>query len=170
MKSKHERLNKFLLGLCIIMFFAIAAKCTAQIDVHRNTVFNELLKHDITTISPAEGLKFGSPTGRQDTIFLSVLADSLTIKSYCIRLYAFFPKGIDIDGYGVTLKFSDGYYFKCKQVLYDKTDNYCEYTLPNDIYYHLAHATCSDISLENVGEIVNLKYKEFFMDFVNTLD
>ena len=93
---KNEKRNNLLMVLFSVVFLFVAFKVTGQ-----NTVilsqenYNISAKKMVTSKFPESPLIFESPKNHNDTIFMSIMADSITKDVYIVKLYAFFPKNIN---------------------------------------------------------------------------
>jgi len=103
----HYRIQPDWVLIIMMVLFIICAECSGQTRTHRYTTDS-----NVVTITPDMPMKFNA--GRNDTIFLSIFADSLS-EGYCFSIFMYFPKRIDIREYtldigigGKTLTFESG--------------------------------------------------------------
>lgn len=117
---KERRLRIFTWGF-ILAFFFIAYKCSGQ-----NIRIKRYSDNKTITILPKVPMKFND--GNNDTIYLSILADSLA-KGYDCRLFCFMPHNRDIKKYSVSIWTADGDFTALNPSNVIEQYNYAEYDL-----------------------------------------
>jgi len=167
----NEGRNNILMFLFGIAFLMLAAKCTGQtVELTRADNYDDYLHRPTKRIYPKDALTFRSPINEKDTIYLSILADSVQVNAYSIKLYAFFPNTIDVRGSKrIIVTFTDKSVSTFKMCLATKEGdfNYMEYYLDEHSYTKLHTLKVINIEFESV-----YKYKiyedDLFIAFLNS--
>jgi hypothetical protein len=164
-KMKNEKLIKRLIFLFGILFFVIAAKLTAQVHaIHRYTD-----APNITTKIPAKSLRL---INGNDTIFLGIMADSISPTLYEAKLFAHIPKNLKISN--LLLGFQDQLTGNFKITRIDTTENlrnYVEYVGQGMANFLLQNRTLCYVYFEDVKQFFIMdNRKSYFYDFLMALN
>lgn len=119
---------------------------------------------------PANPLKFKSPDGTKDTIFLSGLLSKYDSGESSFNLYALYPKNIDCNGKKIIITFDGGDTDVFVPVLVNKTAddnyNYVEYSNGNK-QANFTKSKISGVKFEGIAQCVNMKKdKDIFINLL----
>ncbi len=167
----NERRNNVIAVIICLFLIVLATKCTSQtIELSRSANYNTDLNRETTRIYPKDALVFRSPMDEKDTIYLSILADSIQPNAYSIKLYAFFPKSVNTKkSKYVTITFTDNTSGVFRMCLNEEQSyyNYMEYNMNTNFYHKLKTLKVKNIEFESI-----YKYKiyedDMFMAFLNS--
>lgn len=109
-------------------------------------------------------MKFISPLNKQDTIYIGVMADSLSTELMELSLYGYFPHNLRIDEMTVIVEYIDGSEdcFKLRSV---DNSNYAVFTIINDLG-NIYIKKPKKIKFRNFNTYnIDSKYKDFFINF-----
>lgn len=159
----NEKRNRRLTAILFIIFFILVWECTGQVKrIKRYKNYPE-----ITTILPVKAMKFN--TGNNDTIYVSISADSVEADYYDIKLFVFFPKSKSIKDYSVEIGFPNGKWITLTADITVLKYNYSEYYISEDALERLQMMKFDYISFNKdtiVEPCVNIRTKDFFCNFL----
>jgi hypothetical protein len=119
-----KRDSKFgiIIVLMAVVFFMLAAKCTAQC-VTRSKPYAEY--PTVTRILSCNGIGYEA---NDKSIFIGVFADSVTVNSYVPILYVFTPKSLKLSNPKLLITFEDGKSEELIAFVPDSLQGYAEFT------------------------------------------
>lgn len=161
-----EKAIRRLAAILFILFFLIAYKCTSQIERIKRYSSDPT----ITTFIPTTPMRFHM--ANDDTIFVSISADSLDEESIDIKIFMFMPLSLNVYDYGLEIGFINGKAIKLAHDLIIPRHNYAEYPLTQGELEWLRNTKFDYISFNKDGELnpcVNVKTKDFFCNFLQGL-
>jgi hypothetical protein len=160
-----EKTKQWIAAILFTLFFIIASLCSSQVQrIARH--------HDkkIVTLLPEKPMKFNA--GENDTIFVSILADSVGKSDYNVSVFMFMPKSKFNINYSIQIGFEDGSSIE----LYSSTSaikyNFLEYEIDEEYWQKLKACKFDLISFnhDNIVEpCVNIRTKDYFIIFLNSL-
>ncbi len=166
-----EGRNIIIVAILAIAFLLIANAITGQtLEVLRTDNYNEYLQCKTKRIYPKEALTFKASDEVKDSIFLSIMADSIKVNVYSIKLYAFFPKQVDIRGSkSITITFTDNTIAVFKMALSEQQGdfNYMEYIMDKNYYNHLRRLKIKSVEFEAVRRY-KIYEDDLFKAFLNS--
>jgi hypothetical protein len=111
-----------------------------------------------------EYMKFVSPLNKKDTIYIGVMADSISVSSMDLSLYGYFPDNIKLNMMNVIIEYNDGTEDCFRFKLVDDS-NYAVFTIVNDLRY-IYIKTPKKIKFRNFCTYtIDSKNKDFFVNF-----
>lgn len=162
MKEKNKQR---LFALVCVLILVVAAKCSAQLN-RVNRYYNN---PSITTLYPSHPMKFN--TGSNDTLYVSITADSLGGK-YDYRLFAYFPESKPIKGYWIEIGFTNGTVSTFEPVFVSNRHNFAEFIIDSEDLIKLRMYRFDYISF-NTKRIMEpctaIKTKDYFVRFFQML-
>ncbi len=165
----NERRNNLLMVLGVLLFLITAAKCTGQtVEVKRQAGYDSYLEQPTTTIFPKTSLSFDSPLNKKDTIFFSVMVDSIKPNGYTVNLYAYFPRNLNYQQTNnVTLFFADESWFTF--YVTEKDDSgYVVYHVDLSTLKKLTKMPVYRVAFDKIGKGDVSYNKNFFTSFFNS--
>lgn len=162
MKLSEKNKQRLAAGI-ILIFFLLAYKCSSQIDrVHRYSKIPS-----IVTLLPSKPMKFND--GNQDTIYVSITADSIGIGDYDCKIFLFMPKYRDVSEYTLQIGFEDRTDLLLMPSTVIKKYNFAEFDLSPNEYTKLCSTKFDMVSFNRdtiLEPCVNIKTKDFFIKFL----
>lgn len=167
---KNEKRNNLLMILFAIAFLVIAFKVTGQtLDVSRQESYDNYLNKQVTSIFPTNPLLFASPINKKDTIFLSIVADSVTVNAYKIKIYAFFPRNVDVrKTKSITFGMIDKSTITFGVYSLDEKQGYVEYFLSEQSYKKLLRTKFEYVVFDNIAQCNVKNEQDYFIGFLNS--
>lgn len=149
-----EKNKQRLIAILFLLFFFVLYQCSGQQRIHRYPN-----NPNITTLTPEEPMKFDG--GDNDTIFLSILADSLGWKEYKYSLYCYFPRAIN--NFSIELQYinNTSQIFTPERII----DGYAEFKVSDG---KLAYLPLSAVIFYNnnvVQSCINVRTRNYFINF-----
>lgn len=109
-------------------------------------------------------MKFISPLSKQDTIYISIMADSLSSDAMDLSLYGYFPNNIKLNMMNIIIEYTDGSEDSFKLRTVDDS-NYAVFTIMNDLN-NIYFKTPKKIKFRNFHTYkINANNKHFFLNF-----
>ena len=109
-------------------------------------------------------MKFASPLNRLDTLYIGVMADSISATTMNLKVYGYFPTNIRINDMTIILEYMDGSEDAFKLIGFDEY-NYGTFEIVNDLSF-IYNKALKKIKFRNfVVYAVQPKNKNFFIDF-----
>ncbi len=109
-------------------------------------------------------MKFPSPLNKLDTLYIGVMADSISTTQMTLRIYGYFPYNIRINDMNIILEYTDGSEDVFKLVGFDE-NNYGTFDIANDLNF-IYKKTPKKIKFRNFMVYkIEPKNKNFFIDF-----
>jgi hypothetical protein len=165
-KSVNEGRNKILLGLCFVVFFMVAAKCSGQAITRYSRCDGD---KEIITKMPAKSMVLSLQADTTIKTYLSVYSDSSDVINY--RLYVYFPNNIFADEFKVKIGFIDG--GKLLEIKpYRTVNNYAEYNLSKSEVSRLSDSKFDYLEFDGPKIkfiCMGLKTEGYFTDYVRKL-
>jgi hypothetical protein len=165
---KCKKIN--LIVLVLSVGFLFLASCTfgqAKMELLRdNTLFDSKGK-EIVTLFPSYTMFFQS--GKIDTIFVGIKADSINKRVVSPNLYTFLPKIKLVNHKFLSVGFEDGTIENFQVVYIDKSEGYVEYNFSQTAYASLSNKKVTYIGLDGISKFNNKEYVTYFMDFLKLL-
>ena len=110
-------------------------------------------------------LRFTSPLNKSDSIFIGVMADSISAKMVDLELFGYFPKNINVKGLLIIIEYTDGSEDAFK---YDfHAENYAVFRIANDLD-NISIKKAKLIKFRNIAEY-KIKNQDYFINFFNQL-
>lgn len=170
MEVVHDKRTK-LVGrivflIAIAFFMGMCQFAGAQeMSIMRQLSYNKFYKKELVSKFPSYGLEIADG---KDTIYLSILSDSISPKSYGIRLYAYFPENTDLNRSKIRIGLSDGseYYLVLNSV--DFENRYVEYDLTDELYAKMLKIGVKKVAFNDVMKNYAIDDEYYFMAFLNT--
>jgi len=151
----------------LIATLILATNLFSQDRVKRMSLHDSTEHVDFTRRWSANALVFDSPLCcNTDSIYISVLSDSVNLDRSTFNLYAYFPMNINPDKSVMILKYTDNTDEILYQINKPDEDNYVEYHIVSNQYRSIFNKKVESITLRGIGTF-KLKDKSFFMDFYN---
>jgi len=160
-----EKAKKRLFLLFSILFLLIAHKCAGQIS-RVNRMLDSL---NVWTIYPNVPMKF-NPGNDGDTIYVSIVADSIESYSYEYKLLVAFPVNKSIKGYWVEIGFKNGEVGSFYQL--HRNNNFAEFVITSENLHRLESYKFDYISFNTryvIEPCTMVKTKDYFMKFLQQL-
>ncbi len=165
----NEGRNNLLMIIGVIAFFFIAFKVTGQTELARRANFDYEINKPTTLIFPSEGLEFVTES-KLDTVYLSVIADSISVRQYGIKLYTFLPKTSKFQGVkSIIIEFEDKSMFAYETSRTEVSEGYTEYNLSKLAYQKLVTTRIKKIYFNSVTLNVVKSDRDYFISFFNAL-
>lgn len=148
----------------IVASLFLAVNVYAQEPLQRlvfmDSVKNELVIRKFNRIP----MKFASPLNRLDTLYIGVMADSISATTMNLKVYGYFPTNIRINDMNIILEYMDGSEDTFKLVGFDQY-NYGTFDIVNDLSF-IYNKALKKIKFRNFAVYtVQPKNKNFFIDF-----
>lgn len=162
----REKFIRRIAAILFILFFLIAYKCTSQIERIKRYSSDPT----ITTFIPTTPMRFHM--ANDDTIFVSISADSLDEEYTDIKIFMFMPLSLNVSDYSLEIGLVNGKAIKLIHDLIIPHHNYAEYPLTELELEWLRNTKFDYISFNKEGEsnpCVNIKTKDFFCNFLQRL-
>ena len=121
----------------------------------------------VVTKVPGQALRFHSPKGDNQAIYLSVYGDSLDVHAYKVALFVYYPMDVNAKYSNLRVGFEDGTVETFGQVVYDPVTNYCEYKIPDGVYAKLRYNKLDYLCFEGIAQCRDIQDKDYFVDFLN---
>lgn len=167
---KNEKRNNILVILFIILFFTGAKLFSQTTDLARKTYLNPESNKETTYLFPNEGLSFVSQENNADSIYISIMADSVSEHQYMVNFYAFFPETIDIKTVTrIVIEFDDNSIFMVDAFRVEKENNYVEYDISKSLYVKLITVKFNRIIFNEKTQVTAKSNKDYFMSFFNAI-
>ena len=110
-------------------------------------------------------LRFTSPLNKSDSIFIGVMADSISAKMVDLELFGYFPKNINVKGLLIIIEYSDGSEDAFKYEFH--AENYAVFRIANDLD-NISIKKAKLIKFRNIAEY-KIKNQDYFINFFNQL-
>lgn len=168
---KNEKRNNLLMILFSILFFAVATIASGQTEVlSRKTYFNSDLNKETTYLFPSGGLSFISEKNNMDSIYLSIMADSVGDGSYLVKLYAFLPKEFKVESVrNIAIEFTDNTVFVLDLSRIELTESYVEYELTQSIFEKMVSFKFNRIVFNETTQVFFKSERDYFISFFNAI-
>lgn len=169
---KNEKRNNLLMILFAVAFLVIAFKVTGQtLDVSRHPGYDYNVKKQTTSISPTNPLIFGAPVNENDTIFLSIKADSLGSNIYSICLFVNYPKEVKLEFPYPTLRidFDNGYTSFFNPIRVFNKINKIEYQVTPESLINLTENKYNHVVFGDIAQSYIKSDESFFIDFLQVI-
>jgi hypothetical protein len=151
-----------------IVFLLLTSIIYCQ-ELGRMTFMDSLNQKMIVREYKKEYMKFNSPINRYDTLYVGVMADSVSTELLNLSLFGYFPENINLKGMMVIIEYQDGSEDVFKLISVDET-NYAVFGIMNDLK-NIYIKTPKKIKFRNfVNYNIDVKHKNFFVDFFKKLD
>ncbi len=156
--------------LLLLLFTTILSFSAWSQDSLGRIVFMDSSKnHMVVRKHSKMPMKFVSPINKKDTIYIGVMADSISNEEMNLSIYGYFPLNIRINGMIIILEYTDGSEDVFKMVELGE-NNYGSFSIINDLYY-LYSKTPKKIKFRNFAVYdIPKKNKNFFIDFFKKYD
>lgn len=150
-----EKNKQRIAAILFTLFFLIVYQCSGQKRIHRYPSYPE-----IVTLTPDKPMKFDG--GNNDTIYLSILADSLDEYDYQYTLYCQFPRSVN--NFSIEIQYTNN----TTQIFepYRIVDNYVELKINDG---KLAYLPLSAVIFYNnnvMQSCIRIKTKDYFINFL----
>ncbi len=133
-------------------------------DIGRLEFFDSLKNKTIVRKFNIGYMKFVSPISKQDTIYVGVMADSVSTDFMELSLYSYFPNNIKLNKMNVIIEYSDGTE-DCFNLRSVDDSNYAVFSIINDLDY-IYIKTPKKIKFRKLGAYnIESKNKYFFTNF-----
>jgi hypothetical protein len=110
-------------------------------------------------------LRFTSPLNKSDSIFIGVMADSISAKMVDLELFGYFPKNINVKGLLIIIEYTDGSEDAFK---YDfHAENYAVFRIANDLD-NISTKKAKLIKFRNISQY-KIKNQDYFINFFKQL-
>lgn len=110
-------------------------------------------------------LRFTSPLNKSDSIFIGVMADSISAKMVDLELFGYFPKNINVKGLLIIIEYTDGSEDAFK---YDfHAENYAVFRIVNDLD-NISIKKAKLIKFRNIAQY-KIKNQDYFINFFKQL-
>ena len=110
-------------------------------------------------------LRFTSPLNKSDSIFIGVMADSISAKMVDLELFGYFPKNINVKGLLIIIEYTDGSEDAFK---YDfHAENYAVFRIVNDLD-NISTKKAKLIKFRNIAQY-KIKNQDYFINFFKQL-
>jgi hypothetical protein len=155
--------------LLSILFLTLVFNAKAQQGVER-MVFMDSARNFELAIRKFSRLpmKFISPLNRRDTLYIGVMADSVSAETTNLAIYGYFPLNIRINNMIIIIEYTDGSEDVFKLVEFDQY-NYGTFEIQNDLY-NIYSKVPNRIKFRNFAiYTVEPKHKNFFIDFLKKI-
>jgi hypothetical protein len=110
-------------------------------------------------------LRFTSPLNKSDSIFIGVMADSISAKMVDLELFGYFPKNINVKGLLIIIEYTDGSEDAFKYEFH--AENYAVFRIANDLD-NISIKKAKLIKFRNIAEY-KIKNQDYFINFFNQL-
>ena len=110
-------------------------------------------------------LRFTSPLNKSDSIFIGVMADSISAKMVDLELFGYFPKNINVKGLLIIIEYADGSEDAFKYEFH--AENYAVFRIANDLD-NISIKKAKLIKFRNIAEY-KIKNQDYFINFFNQL-
>lgn len=143
----------------------LASSLYSQDGVKRMFLHDTIQNIDFTRRYSAYALAFKSPLCCDgDTIWVSVMSDSVGVDRYTFNLYTYFPRNINPLNVAMIIDYTD----KTNEILYQinfpTENNYAEYYLISRQFQAITTKKVKSIEFRGIGKF-KVKDKSFFIDF-----
>lgn len=151
----------------LITTLLITLNLLSQQTVKRLQLFDSIENKEFTRRYSSTALAFQSPLCcESDTIFLSVLSDSIDVDRYTFHLFAYFPYNINPNNSTLLLNYEEG----ASEILYQvgpaSENNYVEYFIISQSYLSIFTKKVKSITFRGIGTFkLKDKDKLFFVNF-----
>ena len=154
--------------LLSILFLTLMLNAKAQQGVER-MVFMDSIKNEMVIRKYSRlPMKFNSPLNKLDTLYIGVMADSVSALTTNLAIYGYFPLNVRINHMIVILEYTDGSEDVFKLVGFDE-NNYGTFEIQNDLY-NVYSKVPKRIKFRNFAVYtIEPKHKNFFMNFLKTI-
>lgn len=149
----------------IVASLFLAVNVYAQEPLQR-MVFMDSIKNELVVRKFNKmPMKFTSPLNRLDTLYIGVMADSISETKLQLSIYGYFPNNVRINNMNIIIEYTDGSEDAFKLVGFDEF-NYGTFEIINDIF-NLSTKVPKRIKFRNFAiYTIQPKDKNFFMDFL----
>jgi hypothetical protein len=149
--------------IATLAIFLFTTKTQAQEPLGR-LVFMDSIKNEMVIRKYSRlPMKFNSPLNRLDTLYIGVMADSVSATTTNLSIYGYFPPTIRLNNMIVILEYTDGTEDIFKLIGFDES-NYGTFEIINDLY-NVYSKTPKKIKFRNFAVYtVEPKNKNFFID------
>lgn len=133
-------------------------------DLGRLEFLDSLSSKTIVRKYNSSYMKFISPLSKHDTLYVSVMADSISTDVMELSLYGYFPDNMKLNMMCVIIEYTDGSedFFKLRTV---DDSNYAVFTIMNDLRF-IYIKTPKKIKFRNFAVYnIESKHKDFFINF-----
>lgn len=143
----------------------------SQEGVKRMFLHDTTLNENFTRRFSCCALTFKSPLCCDaDTIYVSILSDSIDMDRVNLRLFCYFPRNINPINSTMLLNYTDGTNEILYQPGFPDENNYVEYFIASRQWNYIATKKVKSITFRGVGTFkVNSKDKSFFINFYKKL-
>lgn len=164
------RNNRIAILISILILLAIFT-LTGQTEVlSRKTYFNSELNKETTYLFPSGGLSFISEKNNADSVYLSIMADSVGDGSYLVKLYAFLPKEFKVESVrNIAIEFTDNTVFVLDLSRIELTESYVEYELTQSIFEKMVSVKFKRIVFNETTQVFFKSERDYFISFFNAI-
>lgn len=162
---KNRKLDVIILLIIVALFLGMCQLANAQeMDIERHITYNKFYKKNVVCKYPSYGLEV---VNGNDTIYFSILADSISPRQYGIRLYAYFPEGTDLNNSAINIGLSDGseYYLTFNSI--DNEISYVEYDLTDELFHKMYKIGVKTVSFNYSDKKLPIDDEYYFYAFLN---
>jgi len=154
--------------LAIALFILLAAAMHCQ-ELGRMSFTDTVYNKTVVRKFKKEYMKFPSPINKKDTLYVGVMADSISPQLLSLSLFGYFPENLNLKGMIVIIEFQDGSEDVFNLASVDET-NYAVFGIINDLksIYIKAPKKIKFRNLASYG--IDSRQKDFFTDFFKKLD
>ncbi len=159
-------MKKVLSSLILILMLItnVYGQQTLERLVFMDSVKNEMVIRKYNKLP----MKFKSPLNKLDTLYIGVMADSVSALTTNLVIYGYFPLNIRLNNMLIVLEYTDGSEDVFKLVGFDE-NNYGTFEIINDLY-NVYSKIPKKIKFRNFAVYaIEPKNKYFFMDFLKKI-
>ena len=158
-----ERTKQWLAAIICFLFLFTANKCASQ-----NQRVVRANKH--IAFAPTRPLVFNTVT--KDTIYVSILADSISSLEYEYGLYASMSSKVSIQGFKIKIGFTDNTTFEFHQVRINNKHNWAEFSIDLELLAKMQSVKFDYLCFENDRisyRCANIGNGDYFIKFFSKL-
>lgn len=151
----------------LILVTILVNSLYSQCEINRMFLHDTTLGENFTRRFSGQALTFKSPLCCDaDTIYVSILSDSIDTDRINLRLFTYFPKNINPINSIMLLNYDDGTNEILYQIDSPNENNYVEYYIVSKQWYSLSYKKVKSITFRGIETFkLNSKDKSFFINF-----
>lgn len=168
--ERKEKKNKKLMLLFCIVFFVLAFVSQGQtMKIVRTHNVNKSENKAYVCKVPNSYIKL-VPLNAKDTLFLSIIADSIRQNVYSIMLFCTYTKGLALPVNGIKIWYSDMTTDEFDVFEFDKEYRMVEYNIVGTSFSNMFRKKVIAVDVKGVVYYENIDGETYFKDFLSLYD
>jgi hypothetical protein len=169
---RDKKLNRIIFLICVVLVMMTCKFASAQGKLQKDKEFVYVSNGDYyfetTMYTPDHALSFPYNVTSKEYISIGIAADSVDVKGYKMRIYAYLPQQLNVKQTNLIINFEDGTKMVYPIVKVDE-DNYVEFKVNPSGASPLCTKKAVSLEFLGIGKFKNTEDKSYFIDFLREL-